>query len=212
MKQEWVMFRWSVFYELWMACDTLEERAELWKAIMEYWLYEKEPPEKFKRDFVNIRFILEKSKSISEKRSEAWKKWWAKQWNQNAVKNFEKISKQAKQTKQAKTNKTSEREIEKEREYKKLYLENVYLTDTEYNKLVEEYWKQVIEEYILKLSTYMIEKWKSYSSHYLTILNWLRKWNVKKKSELKADIPYDFTQDKILPTRPRAWMLNTTPK
>ena len=177
MKQEWVMFRWSVFYELWMACDTLEERAELWQSIMEYWLYGKEPPEKFKRDFVNIRFILEKSKSISEKRSEAWKKWWAKQWNQNAVKNFEKVLKQAKQPKQAKTNKTSEREIE--REYikkenvkeKKKYLDFVELTDDEYNKLLKIFWQQRLDQEIQKLNNYIWSKWVKYKSHYFTLRN-----------------------------------------
>jgi hypothetical protein len=54
-----------------MACDNIEERAELWQAIMEYGLYGKEPPQKFKVVFVNIRFILDKSKKISYLRSEA---------------------------------------------------------------------------------------------------------------------------------------------
>ncbi|MBO7444265.1 MAG: hypothetical protein J6T69_05555 [Methanobrevibacter sp.] len=54
-----------------MACDNIEERAELWQAIMEYGLYGKEPPQKFKRDFINIRFILEKSKKISYLRGQA---------------------------------------------------------------------------------------------------------------------------------------------
>jgi hypothetical protein len=54
-----------------MECDTAEERAELWQAIMEYGLFGKEPPKKFKRDFVNIRFILNKSKKISYLRSKA---------------------------------------------------------------------------------------------------------------------------------------------
>jgi hypothetical protein len=30
------MFWCSIFYELGMACDTAEEKAELWQAIMEY--------------------------------------------------------------------------------------------------------------------------------------------------------------------------------
>lgn len=67
------MFRCSLFYELGMQCDTVEEKAELWQSIMEYWLYWKEPPQKFKLLFVNIKFILGRSKEISEKRSEAWK-------------------------------------------------------------------------------------------------------------------------------------------
>ena len=182
------MFRWSVFYELGMACDNIEERAELWQAIMEYGLYGKEPPQKFKRDFINIRFILDKSKRISYLRSEAWKKWWAKQWNQNAVKNFEKYQKQAKQ---AKTNKTSEtysisysnsissNDISNS---KVLYLEYVYLTNTEYKKLIEVYWEKVIQNEIENLNNYIGQKWGKdpYKSHYYTILNWLRKSWAKK--------------------------------
>lgn len=177
------MFRWSVFYELGMTCDNIEERAELRQAIMEYGLYGKEPPEKFKRDFVNIRFILDKSKKISYLRSEAWKKWWAKKWNQNAVKNFEK---QAKQAKQAKTNKTSEtyslsysNSISSNN--KMLYLEYVYLTDIEYKKLIDLYWKRIIENEIENLNNYIWQKGKDpYKSHYHTLLNWLNRNGIKK--------------------------------
>lgn len=115
------MFRWSVFYEMWMECDSVEEKAELRQAIMEYGLFGTEPPKKFKRDFVNVRFILEKNKSLRKKRSDAWKKWWAPEWNSNAVKNWEIIWKQAKQTKQTKTSKTSEIEIEREIEKESIY-------------------------------------------------------------------------------------------
>lgn len=73
------MFRGSVFYELWMACDTAEEKAELRQAIMEYGLFWKEPPQKFKLIFVNIKFILNRSKEISEERRKAWKN---HTWNQ----------------------------------------------------------------------------------------------------------------------------------
>jgi hypothetical protein len=54
-----------------MECDSQEEKAELWQAIMEYGLFGTEPPSKFKRDFVNIRFILDKNKTLKQKRSEA---------------------------------------------------------------------------------------------------------------------------------------------
>lgn len=180
------MFRWSVFYELGMACDNVEERAELRQAIMEYGLYGKEPPQKFKRDFINIRFILDKSKKISYLRSETWKKWWAKQWNQNAVKNFENYQKQAKQ---AKTNKTSEtyslsnsNSISSNNKIQ--YLEYVYLSNIEYKKLIEWYWKSVIDKMIEKLNNWIWEnpkeKKRQKKSHYHTLLNWLDKDWIKK--------------------------------
>lgn len=180
------MFRWSVFYEMGMACDTIEEKAELWQAIMEYGLYGKEPPQKFKMVFVNIRFILDKSHKISEIRSQAWKKWWAKKWNQNAVKNYQK---QAKQPKQAKTNKTSESDSNSYSYSNSIsndsisnkYLEYVYLSNTEYNKLIETYWKNVIDNEIENLNNYIWQRWKNpYKSHYYTILNRLRKAWTKK--------------------------------
>ena len=76
------MFRGSLFYELGMACDTIEEKAELRQAIMEYGLYGKEPPEKFKLVFLNIRYILKKSKEISDERSKAWQKHSGNQYTQ----------------------------------------------------------------------------------------------------------------------------------
>ena len=185
------MFRWSVFYELGMACDNIEERAELWQAIMEYGLYGKEPPKKFKVVFVNIRFILDKSKKISYLRSEAWKKWWWQKGNSNAVKTFEKGVKRAKQANWSKTNKTSETYSLSNsnsissidiRDNKILYLEYVYLTNTEYNKLIETYWKKIIDNEIENLNNYIWQKWGKdpYKSHYYTILNWLRKSWAKK--------------------------------
>jgi len=182
------MFRWSVFYELGMACDNIEERAELWQAIMEYGLYGKEPPQKFKRDFINIRFILEKSKKISYLRGQAWKK---HTWNQytkgdtkwKAQKNHLEQMEQngTNGTKQfySYSNSISSNDISNS---KILYLEYVYLTNTEYNKLIETYWKKVIDNEIENLNNYIWQKWGKdpYKSHYYTILNWLRKSWAKK--------------------------------
>lgn len=182
------MFRWSVFYELGMACDNIEERAELWQAIMEYGLYGKEPPQKFKRDFINIRFILEKSKKISYLRGQAWKK---HTWNQytkgdtkwKAQKNHLEQMEQngTNGTKQfySYSNSISSNDISNS---KILYLEYVYLTNTEYNKLIETYWKKIIDNEIENLNNYIWQKWGKdpYKSHYYTILNWLRKSWAKK--------------------------------
>ena len=179
----WTMFRCSVFYELWMECDTEQERLELWQAIMEYGLFWKEPPQKFKRDFVNIRFILERSSKISEERSKAWKKWGAPKGNKNAIKNKEK---QAKQAKQAKTNKTSESDSHSysnsiSSNNKINYLEYVYLSNIEYEKLVDLYWKKVVDWKIDDLNNYIWQEGKDkYKSHYHTLLNWLKKDWAKK--------------------------------
>ena len=63
---------------------------------------------------------------------------------------------------------------------KKLYSDNVYLTDEELEKLQSEYGKEIVEDYIEKLNRYIVEyilsgQRKPYQSHYLTIRAWIRK-------------------------------------
>ena len=63
---------------------------------------------------------------------------------------------------------------------KKLYLDNVYISEEEMKKLNEQYDKNIIEDYIEKLNRYIAEyivpgKRKPYQSHYLTIKAWIRK-------------------------------------
>jgi len=69
---------------------------------------------------------------------------------------------------------------------KKLYSDNVYLTDEEFNKLENEYGKEITEDYIEKLNRYIVEyilpgKREPYISHYLTVKAWIRKENREKK-------------------------------
>ena len=173
------MFRGSVFYEMWMACETAEERAELWQAIMEYWMFGKEPPQKFKRDFVNVRFILDKSKSLKQKRSDAWKQHtWNQytQWDSKRKSNQQAQKTSVEQMEQVGTNGTNKNKNKNIKEnIKRKDLENVLLSDTEYNKLIEKYWKWVIERKIEDLNNYIGSKWKKYKSHYFTILERLRR-------------------------------------
>ena len=189
------MFRWSVFYELGMACDNIEERAELWQAIMEYGLYGKEPPQKFKRDFINIRFILEKSKKISYLRGQAWKKHTWNQYTKGDTK-WKAQKNHLEQMEQNGTNGTKQfysysnsistnnisNSISNNSIVRNKYLEYVYLSDIEYKKLIETYWEKVIENEIENLNNYIWQKWGKdpYKSHYYTILNWLRKSWAKK--------------------------------
>lgn len=53
-------------------------------------------------------------------------------------------------------------------------LENVKLTEDEYQKLVEKFGAKGTEEKILALGSYMASKGKKYKSHYATILSWSR--------------------------------------
>lgn len=216
MEKEWIMFWCSVFYELGMACDNPEEKAELWQAIMEYWLFWKEPPEKFKRDFVNVRFILEKNKSIKQKRSEAWKlHTWNQytKWDEKRKDNSKAQTNTVEQMEQPGTNGTNKnkkenKNIKENIKEKKLFLENVYMTEEQYNKIVEEYWRALTEDYINRLNNYIGQnkKWAKYTNHYLTILTWMRKAKEKKK-EKKAD---SIQTNLDIDTRP-SWMKQAFP-
>ena len=72
------------------------------------------------------------------------------------------------------------KEINKE---KKLYLDYVYLTDAEYEKLIERYWDRIITDYIEKLNNWIwekpTEKKRQNRNAYYTILNWLKNANIK---------------------------------
>lgn len=80
---------------------------------------------------------------------------------------------------------------------KRKYLEFVYLTDTEYNKLIDSYGARVIDNEITNLNNYIWQNWKDkYKSHYHTILNRLRRAWIKelpKKQENESwiyDLPF----------------------
>ena len=64
---------------------------------------------------------------------------------------------------------------EKEEREKKLFLDSIYLTTDEYEKLISEYGKKVTERNIENLQSYIAKTGKKYNSHYLTIKAWIRK-------------------------------------
>ena len=99
-------------------------------------------------------------------------------------------------------------ENELREDWKRCYYWNVWLKDIELERLNKEYWSNVIEEYIIRLSEYIDKKWDSYTDHNKTIRKRLAKWNVKKKSERveEWDKPHDFSKDNVIyPVRKRAW-------
>jgi len=75
---------------------------------------------------------------------------------------------------------TEKNRKEKEIEKKKKYLEFVYLTEEQYQKLVELFTEQGTKERIQSLNDYLGSKGVKYKSHYHTILSWERKNNGQK--------------------------------
>lgn len=87
--------------------------------------------------------------------------------------------------------------IEKKENKKEKFLEFVYLTKQEYDKLIDTYWEKVIKWQIENLNNYIWQKWKDkYKSHYYTILSWNKKAWIKqlpKKKENESwiyDLPF----------------------
>jgi len=82
----------------------------------------------------------------------------------------------------------------KDKKEKKLFLDSIYLTTNEYEKLIKEYGKEVIEKKIEDLQRYIAKTGEKYISHYLTIKAWIRK--EKRKPEFKNnELPESNTID-----------------
>lgn len=151
----------------------------------------------------------EKYEEVCNKNRENVKKRWEKKQVQNDTTVYDRIPLDTKNTDNDNDydndSKNKKKKINKE---KKLFLENVYMTEEQYNKIVEEYWRQLTEDYINRLNNYIGQKkkWAKYTDHYLTILTWMRKAKEKKK-EKKAD-PIQTNLD--IDTRP-TWMKQAFP-
>lgn len=85
-----------------------------------------------------------------------------------------------------------EREVKSKEKEKRKFLDFVFLTDDEYEKLVKKFGKEGADERIATLNEYIGSKGRKYKSHYFTILSWERK-NEKQKAAKKAGRDYHHT-------------------
>ena len=161
------------------AIDDDKLRLEYLMAVAEYWIEGKEPTNPIvKALMVQTKFTLDRSRELSEQKSESMK------WNQNARKTYEKVLKQRKTETNRTEQKKQEEEVEVEEEYnkkklnKKKFLDFVLLSDDEYNKLVSTLGEKLTTELIDKLNNYIWSTGKRYKSHYFTILQWSKKENI----------------------------------
>jgi len=99
--------------------------------------------------------------------------------------------------------------VKEKKPVKKKYLDFVLLTEEEYNKLIDKYWKWVIERKIEDLNNYIWSKGKKYKSHYFTILERLRKENIK-PLEKKISPAQTNNNDLHLDTR-ASWLKEAFP-
>lgn len=70
----------------------------------------------------------------------------------------------------------------KENPPKKKFLDSVYMTDIEHDKLYAKYSKSVVDDYMTRLNLYIQGKGKRYKSHYAVILSWMHKDGVKERT------------------------------
>lgn len=98
------------------AIEDEKTRLEYMMAVAEYWIEGKESDNPIiKALMVQTKFVLDRSKEMSEQKSEKMK------WNQNAVKNWWKQWKQTKTEKNREKQKKQEEEVEGEEEYKEIW-------------------------------------------------------------------------------------------
>lgn len=211
---------------------TIEQQAELLQCIFKYQKWEE-----FKTtcdrtsDMMASLIDYWKSKNdkydeICEQRSLAWKghKWnQYTRWDEKRKSNDKAQNNGVEQMEQMSQNGTNgtdkirldkiyiKKEINKE---KKKFLDYVYLSEAEYQKLIERYWERIITDYIEKLNNWIWEKpqekKRQNRNAYYTILNWIKNANIKELPKKKeSDKPklneYEIEEwvydlDKLLPT------------
>ena len=83
--------------------------------------------------------------------------------------------------------KIKEPKIKEKKSIKEKYLEFVFLTKNEYEKLLNKLGKNELQDFIKRLNNYIGSSGKKYESHYYTILSWDRT-DKKKQGELNNGI------------------------
>ncbi len=84
----------------------------------------------------------------------------------------------------------------KEKKEKKRYLQHVLLKDSEYERLVNDYSKDLVDSKIDDLNNYIGSKGKQYKDHNLTLRGWLKK-DVKKRPSQQEPSEESKTREHI---------------
>jgi len=187
MKRDWMVFYRS-FYEAWGFLDD-NERLDYYDRILNYWIewVEKEKGEKVEMLFALIKPNIDsnndkyinwkkggrpptKKPVVSDKKNQRFRKKKSKE----EVEVEEEVDVEDKE----------EEKVNVKDKEKKQYKDFVFLTETEHAQLLNNYWEKW-SAYIRKLNDYIHQIWErkaknKYKSHYHTILNWLRRDNIKK--------------------------------
>lgn len=187
---------------------------QLLEAIVQYWLYGIEPENPLiKALLVQIQYMIDTWKEISEKKSTAMK------WNKNAVKTYQK------QSKQKKTEKNSEEQNETEKtekENKNKKEKEIILSSNEDKSASTVYWNEEINEcleIIKSFNGWLIDwtqkrnriYWKNLIGKLKQsppVINWNHSWEETLKAILQVISENKFYCSKI--TNPKSIYDNLT--
>lgn len=158
-------------------------------AFVEYMFEDIEPHDLNSMEQIIRNSLLERMDNWKQK-SDAGSKWWSNSkggWRpkKEQIENNEKTSKKQAENKQKTSKKQAsisisrsisnkiEDKVKVEDNKKNKYLDFVYLSEEEHQKLTTQLWVKLTNELIEKLNNYIWSIWKDkYKSHYFTILNW----------------------------------------
>lgn len=160
-------------------------RLEYMMAVAEYWIEGKESDNPLvKALMVQTKFVLDRSKEMSEQKSEKMK------WNKNAVKNWEKQSKQTKTDRNRQKQKKQEEEVEEEVEKEN----NNLSISSDIDKEQSTYWNEEINnclDLIRKFNWWIIDWTQKEQRRYWKNLIW-------KLKEIESVKNWDSTRQNVL--------------
>lgn len=90
-----------------------------------------------------------------------------------------------------------EDKVKVEEDKKNKYLDFVYLSELEHQKLIQQLWQRLTDELIDKLNNYIWSTWKKYKSHYFTILNRSKKEQPHTKTNYEMERQAELHRQKI---------------
>lgn len=89
----------------------------------------------------------------------------------------------------------TDKNVKNDKNGKKGYGEFVFLTEKEYQKLVERLGQALTTDYIERLNNYIGSKGKKYKSHYHTILSWVRKDEAQKPTHSNHSMEFYLPEE-----------------
>ena len=155
-------------------------------AFVEYMFEDKEPQKLNSLEttiFNSLRNRMENSKALHDRNSKWWKSSHGGGRKSNASSDAEWKNSLKTTKKQPKNNEEEvEEEVIKEKKEKKWYGEfgMCYLTDSEYSKVIADYWLKNWEHLIKQVDTYCASKWKRYKNYAAAIRQFAERAGIKK--------------------------------